>query len=226
MKALLLAIALIMQNPPSPNRGDEDPNTVFRPERTLSPAHDLYYEDSAPPTAEARAAIQAFGACVADRAAVVARDVLSRDFTSRSYDRGLERLASSHDDCFRQRGTMRSGNLLFAGAIAERLIERDAEPLNARLARAALRPASRPYSPTDQAAICVVRSVPDDVARLFETDVASDAETAASQSLNPVMSACAGGRPIEVTSAGLRSVLATAALRELNVTTDQAEARR
>ena len=62
----------------------------------------------------------------------------------------------------RQRGRMRSANLLFAGAIAEQLLKRDPQPLNVRLARAAMKPAPAAYSDTDKMALCVVRGVPDE----------------------------------------------------------------
>lgn len=225
MSVFLLSLAFVAQDPQPPV---EPPPLQAEgpPERSLSPAHDVYYEDSAPPTNEARIAIQEFGTCVARRSAGLAAEVLTRDFTSRSYETGLRRLARSNEDCFRRRGRMRSGNLLFAGAIAEHLLEHEPEPLNVRLARAALRPATPSYSVVDRAAICVVRSVPDDVARLFATEVTSDAETTAARALNPVMAACNGdGPPIEVTTEGLRSILATAAFRELQLGASSAEAR-
>lgn len=226
MKLLLLALAFAVQNQPVFNEAERGPNSGFPPERTLSPAHDLFFEDSAPPTAEARTAAQDFGACVADASAVVASDLLRRDFTSRAYDRGLRRLIASNEECFRRRGSMRSGSLILAGAIAERLIERENQPVNVRLARAALQPATPAFSPSDAAAICVVRSVPDDVARLFATEVAGEAEIVAAQTLSTVLSACLGGnQPIETSPAGLRAILATAAFREVNPATATAEVR-
>ena len=220
MNYFLLALALMVQSQ-DPGTPPEQPNegpllSGDRPERSLSPAHDLYYEDSAPATPEALIAAHDFGACVADASAVAAAGVLNRDFTTRAYQQGLRRLTSSNRDCFQRRGSMRAGPLPIAGAIAERLIERRSEPVNVQLARAALRPATRGYSPTDRAAICVVRSVPDDVARMFATDVAGEAEASVAESLKPVLAACLGSRQqIEVTPAGLRAILATAAFREI-----------
>ena len=221
MNLLLLALALLAQGQEPgtpPTQPTEGPlMSGDRPERSLSPAHDLYYEDSAPPTPEALIAAHDFGACVADASAVVATELLTRDFTSRAYDRGLRRLTSDNRDCFERRGSMRAGSLPIAGAIAERLIERAGEPVNVRLARAALRPATPGYSPSDRAAICVVRSVPDDVARLFATEPTGEAEAAVADTLRPVLGACLGSqRPIEATAAGLRAILATAALREIH----------
>ena len=226
MKLILLALAFAVQNQPVFNEAERGPNTGFPPERTLSPAHDLYFEDSAPSTLEARIAAQDFGACVADTSAVVARDVLKRDFTTRAYDRSLRRLIGGTEDCLRRRGSMRSSSLILAGAIAERLIEREDGPINVRLARAALRPSAPTFSVSDRAANCVVRSVPDDVARLFESEVAGDAETTMTDQLRPVLAACLGtGQPIEATPAGLRAILATAAFREINADPPTAETR-
>jgi hypothetical protein len=69
----------------------------------------------------------------------------------------------------------------------------------------------------------VVRSAPDDVARLFATEVASDAERAAAKALQVASDACARNQArLETTPEGLRSMLATAAFR--TVTTSVAEA--
>lgn len=225
MSTILLALALAAQGqpaaPPPPPLRDEAP-----PARAITPAHDTYDEDFGVPDSAARNAIQRYGACVADRSAGAAAEVLSRDFTTRHYQQGLRVLSRNNQDCFRRRGRMRSHNLLFAGAIAEHLIERAGEPLNVRLARAALQPAPRAFSPADRVALCVVRSLPDDVARLFATEVASEAELAAARSLGPAVSQCnAEGQPLSITPAGLRAILATAAFRALNPAPPAAQAR-
>jgi len=169
-----------------------------------------------PPTAEARAAIHAFGRCVARHSPALAAETLAGDFTTRAYRSRLRVLARVNESCFRERGSMRSDPLLFAGAIAEALLADDPAALNVRLARAATGPATPAWSPTDRIAICVVRSVPDDVARLFAAGVASAAETAAMDAIEPVLSACnRTGRPLAVSHAGLRAMLATAAFRSV-----------
>jgi hypothetical protein len=167
-------------------------------------------------TPEARAAIQAFGARVAERSPELAADVLTRDFTTSSYRSGLNQLHQVNPSCHQVEATMRAGGLLFAAAVAERLIERDTSPLNARLAQAAARPATRAYSPSDRVAICVVRSAPDDVARLFAADAASDGEAEAVRALDPVVARCnQDRRPLEISQAGMRAILATAAFRSI-----------
>ena len=217
MTPILLALAFVAQPAQPPEQPQEPLREEFPASRGLTPGHDLFYDDGPVSTTEARVAMQRFGGCVAQRSRQLAVDTIGSDFTTQTYRSRLQRLVRANEDCFREGGRrMLSSNLLFAGAIAEALVESDAQPLNVRLARAAMQPAPRAYAPSDQVAICVVRSVPDDVARFFETEVASEAETALAQSLNPVMAACAGNQPVEASAAGLRAMLATAALREDN----------
>lgn len=177
-----------------------------------------------PTTPEARIAVQDFGRCVARQSPGLAAETLSRDFRTRAYSSALRRLARVNETCFRQRGTMRADGLPFAGALAEALLGNDPVPLNARLARAALGPAPPARSESDRIAICVVRSVPDDVARLFAAAVASEAETATVAALDPIATACnRTGQRLELSPAGLRAMLATAAFRSLAAQPPQAD---
>ena len=173
-------------------------------------------------TVTARQEMQKFGTCVADASPVKAAKTLRMDFSSNTYESALRNLAQANDDCFRRRrDAMRSHNLSFAGAIAERLVERDPSPLNVRLMKSsAAQP--NPKAPSDAIAFCVVRSAPDDVAKLFATDVATDAERSAVQALQPVTKACSKGPQLATTDEGLRAMLATAAFRI--VATQMAEA--
>lgn len=164
----------------------------------------------------ARRAVQQFGACVADHSTEKAARTLAMDFRSTTYRSALNNLARANEGCFGYRGAMRSSRLLFAGAIAERLIERDPAPLNARLVRAAARAAPPARSPSDAIAICVVRSAPDETARLFASEVASDAEAQAVRALEIALRLCSQGqRPLATSAEGLRAMLATAAFRNL-----------
>lgn len=218
MTPILIAFALAAQpQPPQP----ENPPPLQQDvpaSRELTPAHDLFYDDVPVSSAEARIAMQRFGSCVADRSQELAAGTIASDFTTRTYRSRLDRLVQANNDCFRDGGRrMRSSRLLLAGAIAEALIERDAQPLNVRLARAAMQPATRAYSASDQIAICVVRSLPDEVARLMAAEVGSAEEEAATAALAPGLSACAGqNRGVDSNSAGLRAILATAAYRSIN----------
>jgi hypothetical protein len=216
MLLFVLGLAFQAQQPATPPQ-----QQPLRPDgvggRDITPAHETFDEDFVASDARARNSIQSYGACAASRSGTAARDVLMRDFTTRQYQQGLQVLSRNNQDCLRRRGRMRSSNLLFAGAMAEHLIEQSSEPLNARLARAASQPAVPAFSPTDRVAGCVVRSVPDEVARLFATEVASEAELSAAQALGPVMGQCnTERRPLSVSPAGLRAMLAAAAFRTLN----------
>jgi hypothetical protein len=210
--AVLLATQPQANTPPGAPLRSDDP-----PSRELSAAHDLFYEDEERPNSDgARQALEAFGTCLAERNAVVARSTLAMDFNSRIYSNRLRQLSRGDRDCFRERGSMRFGNLALAGAMAERLIERDPAPLNVRLARAALGPAATTYSPTDRIAMCVVRSVPDQVAALFASPVVSSAEADAARALEPAFNACNQARTgMTMSVAGARAMLATAAYRSL-----------
>lgn len=170
----------------------------------------------------ARQEMQKFGTCVADSSPEKATKTLLMDFRSSSYALALRNLATANEDCFRRRkDAMRAHNLSFAGAVAERLVERDPSPINARLIRGSTVPAD-PRTPSDAIAFCVVRSAPDDVAKLFLTNVATDAERGAVQALQPVTNACSKGHQLATTDEGLRAMLATAAFR--TVATQMAEA--
>jgi hypothetical protein len=164
-------------------------------------------------SANARVRMERFASCVADRSPEKAARTIAMDFRSTTYRSALKNLADANRDCYGYLSTMRSGGLSFAGALAERLIERDTTPLNARIVRATHVPLP-PRTPSDAIAICVVRSAPDEVSRLFVTDVASEAEKAAITELQFVTGLCSENQPeLQATVEGMRAMLATAALR-------------
>ena len=225
MKTILLALLLsVAQNPP-PAPPPPTPLPVEEPPpREPTAAHAIFDQDAdtARTAADVRAVMHDFGRCVARYSEAMAAETLAMDFTTRAYQSRLRQMADNNrDSCFRRRGRMRSDSLLLAGGIAEGLLARDSTPLNARLARAALGPAPATFSPSDAIAVCVIRSVPDDVARLFETDVASEAEAEALAAIAPIVAACnRTGRPFAATHPGLRAILATAAFRSVDGASD------
>jgi hypothetical protein len=184
----------------------------------LTPAHDLYFEDSEPLSPVARGALHNFAGCVAARSTALAGDTLQRDFTSTRYRNALRLLARNNDGCFQRRGRrgLYATGLPFAGSLAEHLLARDPVPLNVRLARAAAAPPLRPFAPTDRVSLCVVRSVPDEIGRLLASPVGSAEETAAIRELEVPVRACSQAGPrIEAPPAALRAMLATSAFRTL-----------
>src|SRR4029079_9532136 len=96
--------------------------------------------------------MQAYGACVADHSPTKAAQTLSSDFRSQSYHLAIRALNDNNRDCSRlvpRLSNMYSSSLLFAGALAERLIAADPRPLNVRLAQASARPSPPSYSSSD-----------------------------------------------------------------------------
>jgi hypothetical protein len=192
----------------------DDPPTAFRD------THDEIERNQLLDAPLSRKAMASFAACVAERDGEKARKLLVRDFRPASYRDALERLVRTNYDCMESTGhrSLGSSRLPFSAALAEELLERDATPLNARLARAAAGKSPETYTPSDAAALCLAKSVPDDVARLLATEPESEGETAAANALSPVLAACAravGSPPIESTPFGLRSIVASAAFRLL-----------
>lgn len=171
--------------------------------------------EAAPP--EARRALHEYAGCIVRHSRGQVAAALQRDFTTPAYRTALLALSrNGNEACFDRHDTLRANGLPFAGALAEHLLAADQAPLNARLVRAAARPAPRFFSPTDRMAQCVVRSVPDDVARLLATPVAGIEEEGALAALEVPIRACSSGGPrMAVAPAGLRAMVATAAFRLL-----------
>lgn len=215
MSMILFALAVALQSQP-PSQ-DSRPLPPGMPDRELTPAHDSFFEDMPASTPQARATLQNFGACVADRSPDLSAQTLAEDFRTSTYTSRLRHVTRVNEDCFRgsrRANRLRSANLLVAGSIAERLLERDAAPVNVQLAHAAARPAPEARSLAEGVALCVVRSTPDDVAALLASDVASESEATAARALGPVISLCnQSGQGIEMSNAALRAILATAAFR-------------
>ncbi|WP_034161254.1 hypothetical protein [Sphingomonas sp. ERG5] len=188
----------------APLQPTEDP----RPMQALDPIE-------GPAPVEARQTVARYGACVADHSPEKARAVLLLDFHSGQYRTGLRALSDNNRGCFGRRGKMRSDPVLFAGAIAERLLERGDGVLKARLARAAAGAAPATFGPSDALAQCVVRSVPDDVDALLAAEVATDAEANALRALDLVAKQCGQGRQVDISAGGMRAILAASAFRNV-----------
>lgn len=170
-------------------------------------------------TPESRRELEEWAGCIARKNPNEAARVLRMDFTTGDYGRALRMLSEEDKTCVGFRGSLRSAGLLFAGELAETLLESDGTPLVSRLAKAGAGEATPAYSFTDKVAICVVRSVPNDVAALFATARSSAEETASLNALATPMALCAKAaqatKPIAVSPAGLRAMLATASFRSL-----------
>jgi hypothetical protein len=192
----------------------EDPPTAFRDTFEEIERNQLLESPAS------RKALAVFARCVIEHDAVRIGAVLNRDFRTSTYRKALDRVNQTNRDCMARTGhtSMRLGSLPLAAALSEELIERDATPLNVRLARAAAGKTPELYGPSDAIAMCVAKSAPDDVARLFSTEPDSDVEKAASDKIIPVLGACATAvrvPGIQTSPFGLRSIVATAAYRLL-----------
>ena len=138
-----------------------------------------------------RAALAEWAGCLARKNSAEAGRVLAMDFTTPTYGRAFKMLTEEDKRCREFRGTLRTQRLLLAGELAEALIEQSRAPVVNTLAKAAIGPPTPAFSFTDRVAICVVRSVPSDVAKLFATERNSSDETAAVQTLATPAGMCA-----------------------------------
>lgn len=172
--------------------------------------------------ADARLAIEAYGACVVKLSPKESARVLSMDYKKSTYRTALKMLVMNAErpcawDSF-GKGSMRGDDLSMAAAIAEALIEADPKAVNVRLA--GIGAAQRtPLSKTDAVAHCLARSLPDQVGQLFATAPASAAETAAATPLLQAVPSCARAagtsNQYDLTIPAVRAIIATASFRIL-----------
>lgn len=214
--ALLFALASAQAEPPA-----QQPETDGKPAPWADNERELRnagaFEKSSEP--EARLHLERFASCIVRKNAERAATTLRMDFTTPAYQRAMRALTDDDKECMGNRRWMGASRLLVAGELAESLLERDGAPLLPQLAKAGMSEATPAYSFTDRVAICVVRSVPNDVAALFATARNSAEETARLSALATPMAMCAKAaqarRPIAVNPAGLRAMLATASYRSV-----------
>ena len=176
---------------------------------------------TAPITVEAREAAEAYAKCVVSRSPKESARVLSMNFTTSRYRTALKMLSKAAErTCARATigdGSLRGGDLVFAGAVAEALLESSSQPVNVRLARLSAELKAVPFAPTDAVAACVARSDPNGTGKLFETAVGSSAEVEAAKALSLAVGRCAQQlTPMSMSPFGLRSILATASFRLLS----------
>lgn len=212
MSTMLFALALALQSQSATPPPRTLPSGI--PPREMTPSNEIFYEREDRTSPNARIVADRFGACVADRSPELSARTLRLAFNSTAYHNNMRNVTRANEGCMERRGRMRSASLLVAGAMAERLLEREPTPINVQLARGAEQPAPRAVTPSDAIALCMVRSTPDDVARLFASEVASDGEAQAAEALMPVANLCnESGRTVQLSNGGLRAMLATAAFR-------------
>ncbi|MFL6777419.1 MAG: hypothetical protein ACJ8E8_00045 [Sphingomicrobium sp.] len=171
-------------------------------------------------------ALHNFGACVVLMTPAGAEEVLAMDFRTDEYRESLRRLARGHGRCTLPRTELKFNGVLFAGAMAEALLEQPGGKVLRRLSAAddlAAPLAAR--SPLEAMALCGVITRPAAVGRLLEAEVTSEAENEAVEALMPTLNAClVGADKAELNRPALRSVMALAAWRIASASESQPQA--
>ncbi|MBX7526888.1 hypothetical protein [Qipengyuania vesicularis] len=161
---------------------------------------------------EAQHRLGAVAACIVNVSHGKADRLLTSDFRTSSYRKGLERLANDNRGCWRENKLRASYGLPFAGALAEAMLERGEGNLIVRMAQA--RETERlTFSATDAMAHCVVKARPGVTASLFGTEIGSDAESQAVVALSGAIADCASANGIDGPVRNIRYLLATASYR-------------
>jgi hypothetical protein len=175
--------------------------------------------DSTSPAPRDIRVLHAFSACAVRHhfSRERARALLAMDPATDEYRRAILDMADRSSHCLPGRGSrLRFSALPFAGGMAEALLSAD-HSLPVLAARVAFDPALRPLPARDELevmSICVVRAAPGEVASLFATQPASDAENAALRAILPRAGQClAAGASLRLNALRIRSMLALAAWR-------------
>ena len=169
----------------------------------------------AKPAAEDVRVMHDFSACVAKYRSKGARSVLALDYRTETYGEAIRKLADSDFEC-KPKGKLRFNTVLFAGGVAEQLLEHDLgdAPLALRIAHDPSRPALEARDDGEYTGLCTVRRAPEEVATLLRAEPASGEEKEALKAVGSALSACVpNGSTARFNAPGLRSLLALAAYR-------------
>lgn len=160
-------------------------------------------------------AIHNFAACVVDRNDRGPVALLAMDPQSPAYRQAMSKLAKGFDYCAIGH-EIRFNGVLFAGGLAERMIENSMRPasMTAALAYDPARPAVVARDDADAIALCVARTAPAGTAALFATEPATPDEERALKALGPTLVGCvSAGQQLKVNRPGLRAIIAISAFR-------------
>lgn len=168
-----------------------------------------------PITPLAAQAMYNFAGCVVENSRSGVEKLLAEDYRTKDYRDDVNRMAKGHDRCA-PGSRIGFSQLLFVGNLAEHLLtdkftdaalaadlgtDRTATPIAAR-------------SDSEMIAMCIVMRAPAESAKLFHSEVMSDAEKAALTAIAPQLSGCVPkGTQFKTNRAGLRALLALAAYR-------------
>lgn len=208
----MIVAALFLLAAQEPSQPPQASDVKPAPWREMPGTPDEQEQESRPPVWAYKSAT-----CVVGNSGDKVAATLSKDYRSPEYQRMFAMILQNNGGCFGSRGRAPKPSLILTGAMAERLLARDTTPLNIRLARAAGSPAPTAQSDADAAAICTVRSVPDDVAAWFKTEPGSPDAIAKAEPVQMVFNRCV--RDTAKTKAAgnrLRALIALAAWRSLS----------
>ncbi len=174
--------------------------------------------DGSPSSPREVRSMHALAACVAGKRDRDVRKVLAMDFRQREYGRELRSLSGRDPSCSKLMGnsTLRADSVLFAGALAELVLERDIAggDLAPRVAYNASRPAIEARNGAELMAICVVRRAPAETVSLLRTEAASPAEIEQLRAMSAALSGCIPpGQQVRLNRESIRALLALAAYR-------------
>ncbi len=177
-------------------------------------AEPLYGTPSEPLAVQA---IHNYGICVAERSPRAAEELLGLDFRTDEYGDRLRRFARGHGNCI-PAGRLGFSRVLFAGAVAEQLLEKRVSERQLPAVLASVpNPPLQARDEVEMMALCTVRRAPAEIASLLEQPVTSEEEAKAVQALSPTLGAClAKDQTLQVNRPGLRAILALAAWRIAN----------
>lgn len=164
---------------------------------------------------EAIGALYDYARCVTQDhwAAGRARAILAMDYRTHAASEALRSFVVTRNMCVPPASALSANSLLFAGALAEKLLPRDRDLATL----VAYDPARPPFQARDERevmSLCVVRADPAAVAALFATAPASAEEAAALRALAPRLGQCLRtGAETRVNGLQVRALLALAAWR-------------
>jgi hypothetical protein len=161
-------------------------------------------------------AIHNFGACVVKQTPDGAEQSLTMDFNAKDYQERLRALGIGHDRCVLPDWRLQTSGVLFAGALAEGLLDAKVQPtdLAQQLAFDASRAPIDARSETETMALCTVMEAPQSSAELLQTEPATRREHEAMTRVAAVLPKCLKkDATLTLNPPGLRALLALAAWR-------------
>ena len=156
-----------------------------------------------------------FARCAVESRGTQVLQLLRMDYRAADYDTRMRREIERNHACLGF-GRLRFSMMLFAGAIAEILVERAPGGVAASL-RTPIHPSLPPlvaHSEADAMALCAARAAPDASALLLASNPMSAEETAAVGALLPGLQTClVSGANVKLNPAAVRALIALAAWR-------------